>query len=167
MQKRDIGGRGWGLFSQKILSALINLAEGQWLQEPHPAFIWIYSDTCWASSGIDEEVLGNTVNWSKIMSNKKEIDFTFSEAFDMSGGSCKRGIQNKSKIMTKKRERNFTFLRESFDGCGCSYHTWYLSQPSQPVFVEKKKFMWRKFSIWQIVMWRSFSTWEMWRKSIT
>ena len=44
-------------------------------------------------------------------------------------------------------------------------HTWYLSQTSQTVFVEKKFVMWRKFSIWQIVMWRSFSTWQIfsWR----
>ena len=71
-------------------------------------------------------------------------------------------------------------------------HTWYLSQPSQQLVVEKKSAMWRYFSTWQIVMcrkspldkllvaemspygkcgdksviWRNFSTSEMWRQSV-
>ena len=60
---------GVWLFSQKILLALINLEEGQLMQEPHTALKGIYSD-----SGKDEEVLGSRGNW-------KDIDFTFPDIF--------------------------------------------------------------------------------------
>ena len=44
----------------------------------------------------------------------------------------------------RARGKQWWFWGEAYF-LGGQYHTWYLSQPSQPVVVEKKNFMWRKF----------------------